>query len=180
MKKICVYIAGILTTALVMGACGSNNGDNKQNADVSPEANANKVPQLEEYEEAVGAVDDVMSIEQALELGVIKVKDNIIFSESLPVIVDFYADWCGPCKAYAPTFDKIAEQFAGAAIFIRVNTDNNEALAKAYKISSIPCTYFIGTEGAVLGKVAGQISEDQLASYVNQAIETNSTQDMSL
>lgn len=73
---------------------------------------------------------------------------NKIISESaLPVFCDFWATWCGPCKMLAPVMDKISDEFEGRAEFVKVDVDDNEALAMKYGIHSIPAVMcFVGGE----------------------------------
>lgn len=66
-----------------------------------------------------------------------ELKDLIQVSEK-PVFVDFYADWCGPCKMLAPVLAGLSEQYAEEAVFVKVNVDENEEAAMAHRISSIP------------------------------------------
>jgi len=67
-----------------------------------------------------------------------------------PVLVDFYADWCGPCRKLKPTIEDLAEEYAGRAGFVKVNVDEGPGLARRYNIRSIP---------AVLIFVDGQVTE---------------------
>lgn len=177
MKKISLSLLVAIT--MVMASCGGKN-ENSTGADsgVSPETKANEVPALAEMENEVG--DGVISLEEALEAGLIDVRDGIIFSESIPVVADFYADWCGPCRDYSPIFHEVASKFGGAAIFISINTDNNPAVSKAYEVKNIPTTAFIGTEGTLVGKEVGALTADQLTAYINQLVETNAIEDSSL
>lgn len=109
-----------------------------------------------------------------------RIEKNMIISNNLPVVVDFYADWCGPCKMFAPTFHAAAEKYAGQAIFLSINVDENPEIARTYEINSIPSTVFIQTGGGVLGKQVGLMNAEQLDSYINQLIATAAAADMSL
>lgn len=66
-----------------------------------------------------------------------ELKDLLQVSEK-PVFVDFYADWCGPCKMLAPVLAELSEKYAEEAVFVKVNVDDNEEAAMAHRISSIP------------------------------------------
>ena len=109
-----------------------------------------------------------------------KIVDNAIFNENVPVVVDFYADWCGPCKQYAPTFHAVAEKYDQGACFVSINVDDYPELAKTYEVSSIPATVFIQPGGGVLGKEVGVITETQLTSWVNQLLATSAGDDMEI
>jgi thioredoxin 1 len=69
------------------------------------------------------------------------------------VIVDFYADWCGPCKKYAPKFIELAEEFSSMT-FVKVNTEEHEALQQKYDVSSLPTTLVL-VNGKVVDRVEG-------------------------
>lgn len=69
------------------------------------------------------------------------------FEGELPAIVDFYADWCGPCKMVSPVLDKIAEEYAGSLEVFKVNTDEEQELSAVFGIQSIPTILFIPKDG---------------------------------
>ena len=77
-------------------------------------------------------------------------------------VIKFSASWCGPCKAYAPVFDKVKQDFKDSIEFIEVDIDSDsEKLSEKYKVEAVPTTIFLeGTD--VLYNVKGAISEDQL------------------
>lgn len=109
-----------------------------------------------------------------------EIKDHVIISKNLPVVVDFYADWCGPCKKYSPVFKSVAQKYEGKAIFVSINTDEYPELAAAYQVRAIPTTAFIYTGGATLGTLQGILSAEELEMYVNQLIATNEGASMEL
>lgn len=69
------------------------------------------------------------------------------YKGELPAVVDFYADWCGPCRKLAPIMEEVAAEFEGKVKFYKVNVDNAQALARAYGVSSIPMVLFIPAKG---------------------------------
>lgn len=69
------------------------------------------------------------------------------FNGDKPVIIDFYADWCGPCKMVAPVLEQLAKEYAGKVDIYKVNTDQEQELAGLFQISSIPSILFIPQEG---------------------------------
>jgi thioredoxin 1 len=69
------------------------------------------------------------------------------YSGELPAIIDFYADWCGPCKMVAPVLQEIAKDYAGKIVVYKVNTDQEQELASAFGISSIPTLLFVPMSG---------------------------------
>ena len=65
-------------------------------------------------------------------------KEEVLESD-IPVIVDFWASWCGPCQMMGPVFEKISSDYEGKLKFVKVNTEENQELAQEYQIRSIPC-----------------------------------------
>lgn len=81
-------------------------------------------------------------------------------------VIKFSADWCGPCRAYAPVFDKIKEEFKDSVEFIEVNIDkDSEKLTTKYRVDAVPTTVFL--EGTtVVQTIKGAIPEDQLKDLI--------------
>jgi len=69
------------------------------------------------------------------------------FEGELPCLIDFYADWCGPCKMVAPIMEELSEEYKGKVNIYKINTENEQELAGAFGISSIPSLLFIPKEG---------------------------------
>jgi len=101
--------------------------------------------------------------------------EKTVINSELPVIVDFWAPWCGPCKMVAPTLDKIAKEFAGKVIVAKVNTDNDSEWANKFGVQGIPTMLFMA-DGKVIHQQVGALPEpmlrtvlDQFLSVANQA-----------
>ena len=87
-----------------------------------------------------------------------------------PAIVDFYADWCGPCKMIAPSLEEIAKEYAGKLYVYKVNVDNCGEIAAAFKISAIPTLLFIPTDGEPL-KTVGMINKGDIEANVAKIMQ---------
>jgi thioredoxin 1 len=84
-----------------------------------------------------------------------------------PILVDFWAEWCGPCRLMAPVLDKVATRYRGKARVGKVDVDQNQTLAARYGVLSIP-TLILFKEGKILEQTVGTTSEDRLAQLIDR------------
>src|SRR5664279_4746837 len=94
------------------------------------------------------------------------------FSGSRPCIIDFYADWCGPCKMVAPVLETLAEEYKGKVDIYKVNTENEQALAQMFGIQSIPSILFVPASGQPqmsLGALPKKGFEDAISTVLGVA-----------
>ena len=99
-------------------------------------------------------------------------RDNFeaeVLQSELPVLVDFYADWCGPCKMMAPVVEKMAEAFEGKLKVGKCNIDDNMAIAEKYGIQSIP-NFIIFKDGKPAAENLGAMGLDQFKSWIEGAL----------
>lgn len=92
--------------------------------------------------------------------------DVEVTSNPLPVLVDFWAPWCGPCKALAPTLAKLSEQFQGSVDFVKIDVDENSAVRDRFGVRGIP-TLILLRNGKELGRVVGNRTATQLAGFID-------------
>lgn len=95
-------------------------------------------------------------------------QDEVVKS-SEPVVVDFYADWCGPCKIIEPVIHKLSEEYSGKVKFVKVDTDANQELAMQFGIMSIPTVMFFSkgkVQDIVIGAVPAAVLKTKLENLV--------------
>ena len=101
--------------------------------------------------------------------------NELVADSKIPVLLDFYAAWCGPCKVLGPIIDELAEEYDGKALVAKVNTEVNPMLSQHFKIKSIPTMVFIN-KGEVVELYNGLIPkpnlEEILDSYINENEES--------
>jgi len=87
----------------------------------------------------------------------------------LPMVVDFWAPWCGPCRMMAPAYEKVSQDMQGKARFVKVNTEDEQGLAATYNIRSIP-TLAVFAGGREIARQPGAMSAPDLARWVSAAL----------
>jgi thioredoxin 1 len=98
-----------------------------------------------------------------------KTFDPEVLQSQTPVLVDYWAEWCGPCKAIAPILDEVAKEYAGRLKVAKINTDENQATPSKYGVRGIP-TLMLFKNGAVEATKVGALSKSQLTAFIDSHI----------
>ena len=92
-----------------------------------------------------------------------------VLNAGQPVLIDFYADWCMPCKMFGPVFESTAEEFEGKVKFVKVNIDESPEIAQKYFVMSIPTLKLVDGE-ELKGNFVGAMPQDDLEDWINDRI----------
>jgi thioredoxin 1 len=91
--------------------------------------------------------------------------DDLVLQSNKPVLVDFWAPWCGPCRAMGPAVDAVAEKFANDAHVVKINVDENPSMSAKYNVRGIP-TLVLFKEGKEAGRLVGLQSQAQISALI--------------
>lgn len=91
-----------------------------------------------------------------------------VLKSDKPVLVDFYADWCGPCKMMAPLVERLAEEYEGKAVVGKLNIDDEEDIAARYRVMTIP-TLAVFKDGKLVDKLIGVNPKEAVAAMIDKA-----------
>ena len=129
----------------------------------------NNVPQKEHYTKAnCGKCKESLLYTGVLEL-FSENFDEVVENSEIPVVVDFWAPWCGPCKVMGPEFSQAAAHFPLKALFAKVNTQEEQWLAQRFDVRSIP-TLIVFKEGKELYRMSGALKKDAIVSLVQGVV----------
>lgn len=121
--------------------------------------NTDNIPDEEKVEMSPNEVVDVPQY---------KVVDNqIIPTDGKPMIVDFSASWCRPCKHLKPIFENLAEEFRDRITFVTIDVDEHPELSQAYNVKSVPMIVFLNKDGQIQNTIIGFQNKDQLLAAIN-------------
>jgi thioredoxin 1 len=88
-------------------------------------------------------------------------------SSDIPVFIDFWAAWCGPCKTLGPIFEEVSSSYAGKVKFVKLDVDNNKEIAGQFGVMSIPTLIFVKS-GKEVDRTVGSMSADKLKAFVDK------------
>ncbi len=127
----------------------------------------NNIPKKESYAKAnCGKCKNSLLQKNLINLGEANL-DEVLVNSEIPVIVDFWAPWCGPCKMMGPVFEKVSKNFALKALFAKVNTENEQNLGARFGIRSIP-TLAVFKNGKEVDRLSGALDENGLKQLVQK------------
>ncbi len=155
MKKIFTAILSVL----MLTSCGNSDKDNKSET-VQKESAV-----VVEEDTFVKALDYKTFVKKIWDIETYP--DSFAYQSKLPCIIDFYADWCGPCKRIAPIMESIAQEYEGKLIVYKVNVDKEQKLPLIFKVKNIPTVFFMPKEGQPLSQV-GALSKEEYISIINK------------
>lgn len=98
-----------------------------------------------------------------------KNNDTFIYKGELPAVIDFYADWCGPCRRVGPIMEKMAKEYDGKLLVYKVNVDNEKQLASVFGVRSIPMVLFIPVKGQPMAQT-GAMTEQQYRQVIEKEL----------
>ena len=95
--------------------------------------------------------------------------ESEVLKSNIPVLVDFWAEWCGPCRMVAPVVEEVARQYKGRVKVAKMDVDSNQRVATQYQIRSIPSLY-IFKDGKVAGQIVGAVPKQQITSELEKVL----------
>lgn len=150
----------LITAAVLVMATGCSNTTGKQTSDNKATAMAQKQGKVE-YLTYDTFLEKVWNFEAS--------PQNWVYEGDVPAIIDFYADWCAPCRKIAPIMDKLAEEYAGKLKIYKIDVDKEQRLAGVFQVRSIPSVLFTPVNGKPMMQ-AGALTEEMYVKVIEEQL----------
>ncbi len=163
------YLFTLIFSIIIVSSCGNaaNNNSANSNSTASTKADQNKIkPEhltLETFKEKVWDFETN--------------PDEWIYKGDVPAIIDFYADWCGPCKIIAPIMEELANKYKGRVKIYKIDTDKEQDLARAFGIRGIPSVLFTPLEGRPMMQSGAMQKQDYIKIIEEQLLKNTTKKD---
>ncbi len=164
MKRVLIFIVGASILVLTNCSAGSPKKDTSKAETTSAKVETSETT-------GSGTVVHITSDEFKKKIFDYANNKEWKYEGSLPCIIDFYADWCMPCRSMSPTMDALAKEYNGKIIIYKVNTDKEAEVAQAFGIQSLPTIVFCPVKGKPQGTVGAQPKEE-LVKAINEILLT--------
>lgn len=153
-KSICRFALSVVAVIL-LASCGGNKATDKANDSAGA---------TEQQNPTSGA-----DVSDAPKAGIVNTiaDGSMVQPADLPIIIDFSAVWCGPCKRFAPTFEAAAEEYSGKFYFYTVDIDKCPAMAEKYSVTSIPQVSVLYPDGRIVNNEPGFMEKEQFDAFLN-------------
>lgn len=169
MNKLLFLVIAVIALSSCSNANVDNKKDNKTNQEAATTANENKAkPEYLTYETFK---EKVWNFEEN--------PQEWVYKGDVPCVIDFYADWCKPCKMIAPIMEELAAEYDGKVKIYKIDTQNEKRLAQVFQIRSIPAVLFSPVEGKPMMQV-GAMTKDAYMEIINKnLLKENNNQELS-
>jgi thioredoxin len=162
-------VFSLLSIVFLYISCNSNSKTNQKSEEILSEEVAVVIPEKLDTPEIVGTPVKINSYEFIKYIHDFNTNSTWQYKGSKPCIVDFYADWCRPCKMMDPILEKLAKEYDGEIIIYKINIDNNKDIASAFAINSIPFFLFCPLNGQPQSSM-GMMSENDMRTVIENML----------
>ncbi len=128
----------------------------------------NKVFSFRELYNKSSCPKDLVNIMVVKEVNESDFEKEVLKSE-IPVVIDFWAPWCGPCRMFSPIIDEVSEDYKGKIKFVKINADDNQKLAEEYQVMGIPTVALI-VKGKLKAVNVGAVGKDTIKGWINRNV----------
>jgi thioredoxin len=170
---ILLTVLSISFLATLNGCTGKTNGNETDNQTIVTDDNGNEIKNqnTNSINNDGGEVYILTALEFKEKIFNYETNKEWKYLGTKPVVVDFYADWCKPCKMVAPIMDELAKSYGENIIFYKVNVDNEQELANVFGVSSIPSILFVPGDGSQPQIATGAMAKDEYIKVISEILK---------